>query len=201
MRVLQVQKFFNKQRLSNIWQTIGQKSLLSLLIGAIALFCWVAPAWANLDDDRYDGNMFVIYAGNGSLVPPSTSLADSLKQQRPAIVVFYVDDSRDCKQYAIIVSRMQEYYGRAASIIPISVDALPVKDRYEPNEPGYYYQGGVPQTVIFDQEGKVRLNEVGIIAYEKADDVLREIFNLLPRSESVELKRRTLNEFNTELSQ
>jgi hypothetical protein len=29
--------------------------------------------------------------------------------------------------------------------------------------------------------------------------VLREVFDLLPRSESVELKRRTVNEFNTEL--
>ncbi|MEQ9353908.1 MAG: thioredoxin family protein, partial [Coleofasciculus chthonoplastes F2-STO-03] len=46
-----------------------------------------------------------------------------------------------------------------------------------------------------------RLNERGQVSYEKVDDVFREVFDLLPRSESPELKRRPINEINTELSQ
>lgn len=159
------------------------------------------PAWASLEDDRYDGNIFVLYAGNGSLVPTRNTLAESLQQHRPVVLVFYVDDSSDCKEYALVVSRLQESYDRAASFIPIDVDSLALDREYGLNEPGHYYRGFVPQVVVFDQEGKVRFDEVGQVAYEKVDDVLREVFNLLPRSESVELRRRSFNEFNAELSE
>jgi hypothetical protein len=40
---------------------------------------------------------------------------------------------------------------------------------------------------------------LGNVKYEDVDDVLRKVFELLPRSESVELKRRSFNEFNAEL--
>lgn len=164
-------------------------------------FCvWgTLPATASIDDDRLDGNIFVVYAGNGSLVPAKLTLKDSLKRDLPTVLVFYLDDSRDCKQFAIVVSRIQEFYGRAANIIPISVDSIPMKDDYTPQEPGYYYSGGIPQTVIIGQNGKVIFDKKGQVPYETVDDVLREAFDLLPRSESVELKRRSFNEFNTEL--
>lgn len=174
------------------------------LVAAIAFsLSWsilgVSPAQASINDDRLDGNIFVVYAGNGSLVPPRLTLAQSLDRKMPAILAYYLDDSRDSKQYALIVSRLQEFYGRAASIIPVSVDSILPQESYSPKEVGYYYQGVVPQTVILDQEGKVVFNGKGQVPYEKMDDVLREVFNLLPRSESKELKRRTFNEFNSEL--
>lgn len=177
-----------------------KKCSLLLLAAFISGLIWgITPAWASIDDDRLDGNIFVIYAGNGSLVPPKLTLEQSLKREMPAIVVYYLDDSRDCKQYAIVVSRLQEFYGRAASIIPVSVDSLSFKKSYARNEVGYYYQGTVPQTVILDQKGKLVFDGQGQVPYEKMDDVLRKVFDLLPRSQSVELKRRTFNEFNTEL--
>lgn len=157
------------------------------------------PAGASIDDDRLDGNIFVVYAGNGSLVPPRLTLAESLARKLPVILVYYLDDSRDCKEYAFIVSRMQEFYGRAASIIPVSVDSLVPGTRYSKNEPGYYYKGIVPQTVILDAKGKQVFNAQGVVKFELVDDVLRQVFNLLPRSQSVELKQRTFNEFNSEL--
>ena len=52
---------------------------------------------------------------------------------------------------------------------------------------------------MFDTEGTVRLNETGIVSYEQVDDVMREVFDLLPRTESVELRRRPINEVNSEL--
>lgn len=158
-----------------------------------------APALAVLNDDHYDGNIFPLYAGNGYLVPPRVSLADSFKRPNPTLLVLYVDDSKDCKQFAPIVSQLDAYYGRVTDFLPISIDMLPPKDHYEPNEPGYYYKGVVPQTVLFDQSGKVVLNEEGVISFEKIDDAFRKVFDLLPREESVELRRRSVNEINTEL--
>jgi thiol-disulfide isomerase/thioredoxin len=174
--------------------------LLSLVTVVGCLLLLGTPsALAGLHDDGFDGNVFVLYAGNGSLVPPRMTLAESMKQEKPALIVFYLDDSSDCKQYATVISQLQAPYGRAASFIPVSVDSLPLKSKYEPTEPGYYYEGLVPQTVVIDQKGKVVLNETGQVAYERVDDVFREVFDLLPRSESLELKRRIVNEINTEL--
>jgi hypothetical protein len=172
---------------------------LLLTVFASWWFWGSSPALASVNDDRLDGNIFVVYAGNGSLVPPRLPLAETLKRKMPAILVYYLDDSSDCKEFAIVVSRMQEFYGRAASIIPVNVDSMPVKPSYAPNEVGYYYQGVVPQTVVLDENGKIVFNGKGQVKYEAVDDVLRKVFDLLPRSESAELKRRSFNEFNTEL--
>lgn len=174
--------------------------LLSLvaILGCLLLL-GTPSALAGLNDDSFDGNIFVLYAGNGSLVPPRVTLAESLKREQPVLIVFYLDDSSDCKQYATVVSRLQAPYGRAANFMPVTVDSLPLKSKYEPTEPGYYYEGLVPQTVLINQKGKVVLNQAGQLAYEQVDDVFREVFDLVPRSESLELKRRTVNELNTEL--
>jgi hypothetical protein len=174
----------------------------TLLLSAVVV-AWLMlaplPAQAGLTDDRYDGDIFALYAGNGSLVPPKLTLADSLKQEKATLLVFYTDDSSDCKQYSTVVSQLQAFYGRVTDILAIRVDSLPVKSQFGPTEAGYYYQGFVPQTVVFDQSGKMRFNEKGSIAFEQVDDVFRTMFDLLPRSQSVPLKRRQVNEVNTEL--
>jgi len=70
-----------------------------------ACCCWVACSsqvchrLASLTDDHFEGNIFVLYGGNGSLVPPKVTLAKSLAGT-DQLLVFYVDDSSDCKQYA-----------------------------------------------------------------------------------------------------
>ncbi|MEB3280372.1 MAG: thylakoid membrane photosystem I accumulation factor [Lyngbya sp.] len=159
----------------------------------------ISPAAANIDDDRFDGNIFALYGGNGSLVPPRVTLAESLKRSKPALLVFFLDDSRDCKQFATTVSRLQQFYGRAADIIPVNVDAIAPEPQEDPTDPAHYYRGFVPETVLIDQSGEVVLDEVGLVAFEKVDDRFREVFNLLPRSESVELKRKPINEITIEL--
>ena len=185
--------------MARLWQR-------SLTIGLVVIIMWclhlgTPPAWAGLQDDRFDGNIFALYAGNGSLVPPKETLSEALKRHQPILLVLYVEDSSDCKAYSSVVSQLQAFYGRAMEFIPINVDALAVKDQYAPDEPGYYYKGVVPQTVIFNQAGDIVLNETGQVAFETTDTVLRQVFDLLPRSESVELRRRQLNEVNTEITQ
>ena len=171
----------------------------SIILVLSVLFLAIAPARASINNDRYDGNIYVVYAGNGALVPPSLTLPQSLKRQIPTIIVYYVDDNSDSKQFSPVVSRIQEFYGRAASLMPIAVDSIPVKSSYTPQELGYYYDGVVPQTVILNGSGEEIYNGKGQVKYEEIDDVLREVFDLLPRDKSVELKRRSFNEVNTEL--
>lgn len=200
--------FSNYQNL--IATVISGKRLLrrilsaSLLTVAIALsfilLTGTAPAYATLTDDRFDGTIFALYAGNGSLVPPKVKLTDSFNRKKPALLVFYTDDSSDSKQYAIVVSNLQEFYGREADFMPISIDSLPPQPSPLLTEPGHYYEGFVPQTVILDQSGKVVFNEKGQIPFEKVDDAFRKVFDLLPREKSLPLKRRVVNELNIELS-
>ena len=198
---------FNFRRFSSQLLTAHHSGRHRVACGLLSLVAFLSCLWligtpsalAGLNDDKFDGNIFALYAGNGSLVPARVTLTESLRRERPSLLVFYLDDSSDCKQYAAVISQLQDPYGRAANFLPINIDSLPPKSKYQPTEPGYYYQGLVPQTVILDQNGKVVLNVTGQVPYEQVDDVFREVFDLLPRSESVELKRRTFNEFNTEL--
>lgn len=179
------------------WRRLVSKCLLLV---TFLLIVGIQPVYAGVNDDIYDGNMFVVYAGNGSLVPSKFTLAQSLADKRPTVLAFYLDDSRDCKQYAIVISRIQEFYGKVTEIIPISVDTITSKKTYEPTEPGYYYSGGVPQVVVFNQSGEVILNKQGSVPFEEIDDKLRGVFDLLPRTETVQLKRRSFNEFSSELA-
>ncbi|WP_448525027.1 thylakoid membrane photosystem I accumulation factor [Parathermosynechococcus lividus] len=166
------------------------------LIG-LALLLWgllTSVSWAGVNDDRYDGNIFALYGGNGSLVPPKVSLSQSLKSDRATLLVFYVNDSRDCKQFATTISQLQGYYGRVTDFIPIDIDALPLGAEFTATDPGYYYKGLVPQTLIFDRQGRLRQEVVGNVPFETLDDTLRQVFDLLPRSESMELRSRAVND-------
>ncbi|MBD2310793.1 thylakoid membrane photosystem I accumulation factor [Desertifilum sp. FACHB-1129] len=184
----------------------GLRSLrILVLLVAIALISWLQllgtpPALAGLNDDRFDGNIFALYGGNGGLVPARLTLPEAFKREQPILLVYYLDDSRDCKQFAIVVSQLQAFYGRAAIFIPVNVDTLSLTKTNDPSNPDYYYDGVVPQTLVLNSQREVVFNHKGQVAFEKVDDVMREVFNLLPRNESVELKPRPLNEINTELA-
>jgi hypothetical protein len=192
---------YNKIKLCKLARQILRLFSIGLLIVSTGFFGFnSASAIAGINDDRYEGNIFILYAGNGSLIPPRVTLKQSLARKTPAILVYYVDDSSDCKQYSLVVSRLQEFYGRAANIIPISIDSLALKAKYSLEKPGYYYQGKVPQTVILNQQGKIVFDRQGQAKYEEMDDVLRAVFDLLPRTESVQLKRRSFNEYNAEIT-
>ncbi|MBE9042704.1 thylakoid membrane photosystem I accumulation factor [Oscillatoriales cyanobacterium LEGE 11467] len=181
------------------WRAIALATIATLVL-VCGSTLMPSPAWAGLHDDNFDGNIFALYAGNGSLIPPKVNLKESLKQtKRPTLLTLYIEDSEDCKIFSATISQLQAFYGRHTNIVPVSVDAIVPKSEYEPNEPGYYYRGVVPQTVLFDTAGNVAFDESGVVEFEKIDDRFREVFDLLPRSESVELKRRPINEVNAEI--
>jgi hypothetical protein len=184
------------------WQKrLVRSGLLLVLLGCLVLWgASPAPALAGLKDDRYDGEIFTLYAGNGSLVPPKFTLAEALKRDRPTLLVLYIDDSSDCKAYSAVVSQVQAYYGRAADLLPVRLDGIAPKTAYSATEAGYYYKGVVPQTVLFDASGKVVLDEAGMVPFETLDTKFRELFDLLPRTQTLDLKRRQVNEVTTELA-
>jgi hypothetical protein len=186
----------------NFKEIITRSSILvsTLLIWFSLSIAAPKIAHASLQDDHYDGNIFALYAGNGSLVPPRVTLAQSFSGKRPTLLTFYIEDSKDCKQFSNVVSELQAYYGRVIDFIPVNVDSIPAEvSSYTPQDPGFYYKGKVPQTLLFDASGKKIIDIVGKGTFNEFDDALRQIFNLLPRTESVELKRRPLNEVNAEL--
>ena len=70
----------------------------------VLIFLSPYKANASRDSNSYDGNIFPIYAGNGAIVPPQTTLQESLKNKRVAVLFFYLDDSSDSKAMAPIIS-------------------------------------------------------------------------------------------------
>ena len=88
------------------------QSILILLI-----FFSSFPANASRDTNSYDGNIFPIYAGNGSIVPPQTTLEESLKNGRISVLFFYLDDSSDSKAMAPIISGLDLIWRNNIDII------------------------------------------------------------------------------------
>lgn len=143
---------------------------LGLCLVAIALLCQPNCALGGINDDNYDGNIFVLYAGNGSIVPPKVNLAQSLRLGKPAVLVFYIDDSKDCKKYAPSLNRLQAKFTPAVSIIPINVDSL------QPTTPeAKYYRQLVPQTVVIDRQGQVVLDVLGSQVLPQVEATLGQI--------------------------
>ena len=67
-------------------QLLSQILVLLLMVG-LGLGLGTGQAQASLTSNSYDGNIYALYAGNGSLVPPRSSLAQAMADQRPAVVI------------------------------------------------------------------------------------------------------------------
>lgn len=157
------------------------------------------PVQAKLTDDTYDGNIFALYGGNGSIVPPRITLDQSLQLGRPAMVVFYVDDSADCKRFSPILNLAQGFYGKSLSLIAIPVDSLDLeKQSYKPNEEAYYYRGTVPQTVLIGGDGKVSFDREGIFGFEDLDSAIRNLLDLPDAPPELKFRKtdKVINELN-----
>ncbi|WP_019498807.1 thylakoid membrane photosystem I accumulation factor [Pseudanabaena sp. PCC 6802] len=164
------------------------------IVGAIA-----SPAYANLKDDRFDGNIFALYGGNGSLVPPKVDLKESLRLGKPAVIAFYIDDSYDCKLYTPVLNDVQAYYGKAVSIIPIAVDSLDLstpKTNFNTDDEAYYYRGFVPQTVVLSPDRKVLFDLDGKPDFADLDAALRQIPGLSALAPNVKLRNPVTKQVN-----
>jgi hypothetical protein len=170
---------------------------LSMLLGSI--FGNAQPVQARLTDDAYDGNIFALYGGNGSIVPAKISLAESLKLGRASMLVFYVDDSADCKRFSPILNLAQGFYGKTISLIAVPVDSLDLQTKnYTPADEAYYYKGTVPQTVLISGEGKVSYDREGLFGFEELDSAIRDLLHLPDAPPELKFRKtdKVINELN-----
>ncbi len=172
--------------------------LLSSLLGLLLTITLLGPAaHASLNDDRYDGNIYALYAGNGSLVPPATTLKDSQAAGRTSVLVFYLDDSSTSKSYAPAVSELQRLWGRAVDLMPLTTDALQGRSIDGSNDPANYWHGRIPQVVVLDGSGTVLLDEEGQVPLEAINAAISNATGL-PAPEGVSTSL-SFNELNTEV--
>ena len=143
--------------------------VLKLLLGLYAaLLFWVAPVGAVLNTDSYDGNIYALYAGNGSLVPPASTLSEAMDAGRTSVVIYYLDDSAVSKRFAPVVSELQRLWGQNIDLIPLTTDDLQGSPARGAKDPAMYWKGSIPQVVVigpdsrvvFDREGQVPLSEI-----------------------------------------
>ena len=170
-------------------------ALLSLLLSFV--FC-ITAVDASRETDNYEGNIFPIYAGNGSLVPPQSTLSDSLNNQRTSVIVFYLDDSATSKAFAPIVSGLKLLWGTSIDLIPITTDELQGKTNKDPTKEGYYWHGQIPQIVVINGEGEVTLDQEGQVPIESINKAISLATGLDEPSFKIEIK--SFNEYNSEPS-
>ncbi len=168
---------------------------LSLLIFFILS---VNPVYSARDTNSYDGNIFPIYAGNGSLVPPPSTLSESLKNERTSVLVFYLDDSATSKQFAPVVSGIKLLWSSSVDLIPLSIDEIDNNDEKTEIDPGFYWHGKIPQVVIIDGKGVVLLDEEGQVPIDAINDAISKATGLNKPDFDISIK--SFNEYNSEPS-
>ncbi len=176
---------------------------LTLFVGSLVAFALVLgfglqqPAHATLNDDAYDGNIYALYGGNGSIVPPRMTIEQSLAIGRPAMVVYYIDDSADCKRFSPILNYTQGLYSKAISLIPVAVDSIMLNEA-EPSPEAQLYRGTVPQTVLVNAAGEVVFDQEGLMPFETVDAELRKMLGLAPAPKDFKVRStdRAINEIN-----
>ena len=170
------------------------KSLL-LILTLFVLNCSVNAARTT---DSYDGNIFPIYAGNGSIVPPQTSLKESIENERISILFFYLDDSADSKAVVPIISGLDLIWRNNIDIIALTTDELQGKEFKDLKEEGYYWNGYIPQTVLIDGEGNIQFDKNGLIEIDEINKIIGKLKGIDIEDSSFSVE--SFNEYNSTIS-
>ncbi len=171
------------------------KNIASIFLAIVLL---ALPANAARETDSYDGNIFFLYAANGSLVPPTTTLANSLERKRTSVIVFYLDDSATSKQFAPVVSALKLVWGSEIDILPYTTDEIQRHPSEDPREPAYYWHGRIPQTVVIDGNGTIQLDQEGQVSVKELNSSISRATGLEEPSYNLTIK--SFNEYNSEPS-
>ncbi len=172
-----------------------RNAILSLLL-VINLFA--GQAYAARDSNSYDGNIFPIYAGNGSLVPPPTTLSESLSNKRTSVIIYYLDDSATSKAFAPVVSGLKLLWGSSIDLLPITTDEIQNQPSPKPNQEAYYWKGKIPQILVIDGQGNIVLDQDGQVEIETINKAISKATGLDEPSFSITIK--SFNEYNSEPS-
>ncbi|MEB3184384.1 MAG: thylakoid membrane photosystem I accumulation factor [Cyanobacteriota bacterium] len=175
--------------------------VLVLTLGlSLGLQLAVAPVVeAALTTNSYDGNIYALYAGNGSLVPPRSSLAQALAAHRPVVVVYYLDDDAASKRFAPVVSELQRLWGNQIELIPLTTDLLQNRPDRGPTDPAHYWKGQLPQVVVFNAEGRVLFDQSGPVPLAGINQALSEATGMALPADLAGGDLRSFNELNAEV--
>tara|TARA_Y100001968_G_scaffold76276_1_gene67741 strand:- start:350 stop:904 length:555 start_codon:yes stop_codon:yes gene_type:complete len=167
-----------------------------ILILCLLLISIVSKVDASLDNDDYEGNIFTIVTGNGALVPPTTTLEESIQSNRTSVLVFYLDDSATSKSFAPIVSGIKLLWPTEIDLLPLTTDELQNKQSSNPKDPAFYWNGKIPEVVVINGDGKVIFSEEGQVPIEKINEAISKSTGLKPKDFTVSIK--SFNEYNSE---
>ena len=171
-----------------------------LLSCVLALQMLVSPAQAVLNDDNYDGNIYALYAGNGSLVPPANTLEETLAEQRTAVIVYYLDDSAVSKRFAPVVSELQRLWGRGIDLLPLTIDPLQGRQPTGAADPATYWRGQIPQVVVIDPQGEVVFDQDGQVSLVAINEAISRATGLpAPDLPTID-QEGSFNEVNIEVT-
>ena len=175
-------------------------TLAALVLSAL-LALGLAPgaAIAARDTNSYDGNIYALYAGNGSLVPPRSTLAQAMAEHRPIVLGFFLDDSAASKQYAVVFNELQRLWGRTAELILLPTDPLQNRKGEGPGDPATYWKGLIPQVVVFNTDGAVVLDDTGPVSIDAINAALTKVTGLKPQGDVTLSLNREVNELNSEI--
>ena len=155
-------------------------------------------AQASRNSDSYDGNIFPIYAGNGSIVPPQTTLRDSINNKRISILFFYLDDNSDSKALAPAISGLDLIWRNSIDIIALTTDELQNKNKEDPKEENFYWNGLIPQTLVLDEEGNIKYDKNGLIDIDQINKIISDIKGIEYDESSFSIE--SFNEYNSRIS-
>ena len=172
--------------------------LQSILI--LLIFFTSFPVNASRDSNSYDGNIFPIYAGNGAIVPPQTTLEESLKNERVSVLFFYLDDSSDSKAMAPIISGLDLIWRNNIDLIALTTDELQNDtSESDSNNPNYYWNGLIPQTIILDSTGEIKFDMNGIVNIDELNKIIGELKGIDINESSFSVE--SFNEYNSIISE
>ena len=174
------------------------KILQSILI--LLIFFVSYPVNASRDTNSYDGNIFPIYAGNGAIVPPQTTIEESLKNGRVSVLFFYLDDSSDSKAMAPVISGLDLIWRNNIDLIAFTTDELQSeKSESNPNQPNFYWNGLIPQTIILNSKGEVKFDKNGMVNIDDLNKIIGEIIGIDINETTFSIE--SFNEYNSIISE
>ncbi len=158
------------------------------------------PANASRDSNSYDGNIFPIYAGNGAIVPPQTTLEESLKNQRVSVLFFYLDDSSDSKAMAPVISGLDLIWRNNIDLIALTTDELQKENiNSNPYQPNNYWNGLIPQTVVVDSNGEIRFDKNGMVNIDDLNNIIGKLVGI--DISDTKFSVESFNEYNSIISE
>jgi hypothetical protein len=151
-------------------------TVTATLLAVSSSFFAAGITFAAIDDDIYEGSVFSLYGNNGALVPPRITLAESIRRRQPALVILYINDSRDCKKQAFDITQLQSRFGSQVNFIAVNVDTFP-QDQPDLQT---YFQGEVPKLLLFDPRGKLLYESTGYTPARTVEPYFRKLVIALP---------------------